>query len=376
MELPRLDQASHLSGKRVLVRVDFNVPVQNGFVTNDFRIKAALPTITFLKKAGAKIILISHREGREGHDFLPVSEALRKYVEHVYHSTTDFAVIADHASKMKRGDVVLLTNLRYWGGEEMCTEQFGLDLSKLADVYVNEAFASSHRRHASIVLLPKLLPSYIGFRFQEEIENLSKIFTPEQPFLFILGGAKFETKEPLIRKFLPKTSILFVCGALANDFLKVKGFETGRSFISKDISRITEDIYNDPKIVLPSDVMVETVEKTLVVKKVTEILKEDRVVDAGPETIQILKGYVDKAKYILWNGPLGIYEEGQVKQTEELAIVIAESRATSTVGGGDTTASIQRFSLEDSFDFLSTAGGAMLDFLVNETLPGIEAFQK
>jgi phosphoglycerate kinase len=373
MEIRNLQRAGNLKGKRVFVRVDFNLTIVNGKVTDDYRIVAALPTIDYLKKQGAKIILATHLQSKGGADMNIVSDALKKMVAHEYLAVTDLSLIYEHISKMQNGEVMLMANLRFWRGEEMKDEDFAADLSKLADVYVNEAFPVCHREHASIVLLPKLLPSYAGMRLVLEIENLSKAFSPQEPFLFILGGAKFATKEPLISKFLAKATNIFIGGALANDFFAQQGYEVGVSLVANPPIIIPQEIFGNPKLILPIDVTVQLPDKTLVIKKPKEISKEDRIVDAGPETVAKLREFVENAKLILWNGPLGIYEEGIVKQTEELALSVAESQAVSMVGGGDTVASIKRLQLETSFDFLSTGGGAMLEFLLKETLPGIDA---
>lgn len=375
MAISRLVDNSQLEGKRVFVRVDFNVPIANGKVANDFRIRAVKPTIDFLKKAGAKVILGSHLETKEGSDMTVVSNALKNIVEHVFVSSTDLVVINEHIERMRPGDVTLLQNLRFWRGEEMAEEHFATDFSRLADLYVNEAFSVSHRKHASIILFPKFLPSCAGIRFLEEMENLSRAFAPEQPFLFILGGAKFETKEPLVRKFLDTATNIFIGGALANDFFLALGYEVGRSLISNPPLQIPEDILRSLKVILPIDVTVETSNKQLLVKKPNEVATDEKIVDVGPDTIELLRHRAEEAKLIVWNGPLGIYEQGIVKETEELAIAVAESRGVSIVGGGDTIAAISRLSLETAFDFVSTGGGAMLEFLNKETLPGIEALQ-
>ncbi len=376
MDIPRIDSVRDFTGKRVLVRVDFNVPIENGVVLNQFRIKAALPTIKLLQQGGAKVILISHMAGRQARDLKPVSDALGLHMPHSYVPGTDPVVIREHISLMENGDVCLLANLRFWHGEEANEAQFAIDFSRLADLYVNEAFSASHREHASIVRIPALLPSYAGLNFMKEIENLSKVFDPPQPFLVIFGGAKFETKLPLIDKFLSTASGVFVGGALANDVFAARGFTVGRSLLSHPRVEIPQNILTNEKILLPVDVVVETENRERVVKKPEEVATGDRMIDAGPQSVVMLKEYCEKAKLILWNGPLGVYEEGAVKQTEELAIVVAESQGTSIVGGGDSVAAISRLELESAFDFVSTGGGAMLDFLIKETSPGIEALKK
>lgn len=376
MDVPKIEDVKDLSGKRVLVRVDFNVPVEMGRVVNDFRIKAVLPTITFLTKAGAKVVLISHFSGKEANSLKPVSDHLKKILPHTYIASTDPVVIGEAVIGMNNGEVVLLPNLRFWAGEEMCEEHFAHDFSTLADIYVNEAFSVSHRNHASIVLLPTFLPSYAGIHFIKEIENLSRAFKPDEPFLFILGGAKFSTKQPLVNKFLLTATKVFIGGALANDFFAERGYEVGTSLLSNPRITIPKEILGNEKLMLPIDVTVRKPDKTLEIKRPDQVLPEEKIVDVGDATLSLLRGECEKSKFILWNGPLGIYEEGVVKQTEELAIAAAESLGTSIIGGGDTVAAITRLQLESAFDFVSTGGGAMLEFLVKETLPGIEVLKK
>ncbi len=370
-----LNDSVDVRGKRVFVRVDFNAPIQQKEVQNGFRIFAALKTITWLKERGAKIILGSHVEGAEGGDIAPISLFLKKHVSHVCVPSTDLVVISEHIAKMNEGDVMLLSNLRFWRGEEAEEERFAKNMTALADIYVNEAFSVSHRSHASITLFPKFLPSFAGFNFTKEIQELSRAFQPVQPFLFILGGAKFETKEPLISKFLNSAATVFIGGALANDFYRARGLTVGVSRLSEPLPEIPEGVLNSSRLLLPIDVTVKAADGTVSIKKPEEVSALEKIVDAGPETLQMLKSLVEKAKLILWNGPLGIYEEGFTALTEELAIAIAESEALSIVGGGDTVAAISRLQLENTFDFVSTGGGAMLEFLQRETLPGIEALQ-
>ena len=247
-------------------------------------------------------------------------------------------------------------------------------------MYVNDAFSVSHRAHASIVGVPQLLPHFAGFQLALEVENLSKAFNPSHPFLFILGGAKFDTKLPLVEKFLEKADGIFIGGALANDFFKAKGYEVGRSTISTATIDF-DGLLLDKKILLPTDVIVESggSQKASLPEKVSS---DERILDAGPETLAELKDKIDAAKFILWNGPLGNYENGYKEPTHELARMIAHATKNgveSVIGGGDTLAAIAELkqsggeSLEDAFTFVSTGGGAMLDFLAQGSLVGIDA---
>ncbi len=322
--------AEGLEDKRVLVRVDWNVPIVGGKVADDFRIRESLPTLEYLQQRGAQVIIATHLDP----DSASI-EPLRPYVP--------------------KG-VELLENLRNNPGEKGNDHTFAEMLASKADIYVNEAFSASHREHASIISVPKLLPSYAGIRFMQEVENLSRFFHPEHPFLFILGGAKFETKLPLLKKFSSLADTIFVGGALAHNFFRGEGIEIGHSLVSSgDFD--TKTLLDTGKIVLPID----------------PVWHEDRIVDAGPKTFEDLKKRISGAKLILWNGPLGLYEEGFKTGTLELARMIADSGKTSVIGGADTLAATKELGIQDKFTFVSSAGGAMLDFLAHETLPGIEA---
>lgn len=366
-----------LKGKRVIVRVDFNVPVEGGKVVDDFRIKKALPTINFLTKKGAKVILISHL-GKDGDSLEPVYKVLKKFIK------VDFVqeVIGVNATKavgeMNNGDVLLLENLRKEKGEQEKNKVFAVELSKFGDIYVNDAFPVSHREDTSIVLLPKILPAYAGLQMEEEVKHLSLVLkTPNNknrhPFLFILGGSKFSTKMPLIKKYLKLADCVFIGGALADDFLKAKGYEVGKSLVDSENYGI-ENIIKNKKIILPTDVVV-SVDGKLVNKKANEVSRSETILDIGAQSIKDLEIYIKKSKLILWNGPLGKYEEGGAVATKKLLKAVAGSRAISIIGGGDTASVISEMGIEKYFTFVSTGGGATLDFLANGTLPGIKALR-
>lgn len=364
-----LKDIGNVDGKIALVRVDFNVPVEDGIVQDDFRIKSALPTIDFLKKAGAKVCLIAHSEANvegERSSLKPAFGILNNIIDCVFANTLNEA-----KTFLETNDVVLVENLRTNPGEKTNDELFAKELADLADFYVNEAFSVCHREHASIVSVPKFLPSYAGLQLEKEIYELSKAFKPAHPFVFILGGAKFETKLPLINKFLEKADVLCVGGALSSDILKAQGKNVGKSKVSKvevDLSAVIAS----KKLLEVIDVVVEN-NGNVETKKVDEISDEDNIMDAGVETIKIWEEKIRDGAFILWNGPLGNFELGFDKGTLALASAIASSDAESIVGGGDTLSAIKKLNLESAFSFISTGGGATLDFLANETLPGIEA---
>ncbi len=258
-------------------------------------------------------------------------------------------------------------------GEKENDPVFAKELASLGDIYVNDAFSVSHRKHASVVGVPACLPHFAGIQFEKEYRKLSEAFSPAHPFVFILGGAKFDTKLPLVTKFIEKADTVFVGGALSNDIFKQHGLEIGLSMISSapvDLSLVVAS----PKLRIPSDVRVNT--PVALPKQLGEVLVTDKILDAGPQTISDLKKVLSGAKFVLWNGPLGDYEKGFSQSTIELANAIIESGAYSVVGGGDTLAVLGKANLLNQFSFVSTAGGAMLDFLGSGTLPGIEMLSK
>ncbi|MCX6752670.1 MAG: phosphoglycerate kinase [Candidatus Nomurabacteria bacterium] len=349
-------EIKNIKGKTALLRVDFNVPIKNGEVEDDFRIRAALPTIKFLIKKGAKVVLITHL-GKDGTESLyPV---IKRFFE---------------ISKIALEKVTFFDNVRKFLGEMENDQAFAKKLSAMGDIYVNDAFSVSHREHASVVSLPKYLPSYAGFQLEEEVKNLSHAFkNPKHPFLFILGGAKFSTKMPLIKKYLELADQVFIGGALANDFLKAKGYEVGQSLVDDTnygISRILEN----EKLILPVDVIVKSQDK-LINKKANEVGKDEIILDIGKETVENLAPLIKKAKLILWNGPLGKCEDGGEKSTEEILKLVSVSKAESIIGGGDTVALVSDMKMEKEFSFVSTGGGATLEFLANGTLLGIKALE-
>jgi phosphoglycerate kinase len=332
-----LKTLKNLKGKTALVRVDFNVPIRGGKILDDFRIKKALPTIKFLQKKGAKIILISHLGKESGQTLKPVI----KYLD-----------------KLKLKNVVLMENLRLNKGEENNSSVFAKQLSRLGDIYVNDAFPVCHREHASIVGVPKYLPSYAGFQLENEVKNLKMAEHPTHPFLFILGGAKFETKIPLIKKFLNKADGVFIGGALMNNFFKEKGIDVGKSLIDNKKFGLKK-LMNNKKLILPIDV----------------VIKNQSFVDIGEKTTDLLIGLIKRSKFVLMNGPMGNYEKGFGKATEKILKAMAQSKAKVIIGGGDTVALVSKLKLEKKFFFVSSGGGATLEFLSKGTLPGIKALR-
>jgi phosphoglycerate kinase len=371
--LPILPDEQHLKGRRVLLRLDLNVPVAGGAVVNDFRILKALPTIDRLRLAGAKTIILSHI-GRDPEASLePVWKELNRHSPVRFIEDIFAPDAANAVAGMQEGEVLLFENLRRWPGEKENDSAFSAHLASFGDMYVNDAFAVSHRSDASVAGLPALLPSFAGPWFMEEVKHLGMALDPPHPFLFVLGGAKFETKIPLLKKFLDIADHVFVAGALMNDFFKAKGYEIGQSVVSGEEYGLSA-IMNHTALMLPHDVTAEAPEGSMV-KAADAIAPGERIVDVGPESLRSLEELANRAKFILWNAPLGDYEHGYRQSSESLARTMAAGDAATVVGGGDTLAVIGNLGLDDRFTFISTAGGAMLEFLHTGTLPGIEALR-
>ena len=366
----------NVQGKRVLVRSELNVPIENGVVADAFRIEMALGTLEELSARGAKVIVVAHL-GRNPEDSLaPVYEVLRtkvpraKFVPALVGEDAD-AAVAD----LRDGDILLLENVRSHAGEEKNDPEFAAALARHADYYVNDAFGATHRAHASIVGVPSHIPGCAGLLLEKELQELSKGLTPESPSLFILGGAKFDTKEPLLEAALPRYDRILIGGALANDFLKAEGFAVGKSLVSEHGTEKVSELLASGKIIAPVDVVVETPDGVHT-KAASHVGPDDKIVDIGPETVTELGVRITHAKDILWNGPLGLYEGGYMESTKSVAQLVADAPAHSIVGGGDTVAAIRELGLQDQFGFLSTGGGAMLDYLVDGKLPGVDALME
>ncbi|MFA5987419.1 MAG: phosphoglycerate kinase [Candidatus Paceibacterota bacterium] len=359
-----IKNAGDIKGKTVLLRIDTNVPLCGGKVVDDYRLKRVAPTLEFLKKAGASTIILGHHGGNDNKQSLfPVAK---------YLGVKLLPLNINEKPKLKSGEVVMLENLRLDPGEMANYKSFAKKLAGFGDVYVNDAFAESHRPVASIVGLPNFLPSYFGFLFADEVENLSKAFNAPHPFILILGGAKFSTKVPLVKKLLKVADKIFIGGALSNTFFKNAGYEIGLSrFDEKPLD--TETLRKNPKIFLPEDAIVTDAKGKRAVRSINSILPTDSMMDNGQNFLKEIELALNGSKFVLWNGPLGIFEKGFTENTEELARAIVASGAQTIVGGGDTLASIKKCDLMDKFSFVSTGGGAMLEFLAEGTLAGIKA---
>ena len=376
MSVPTFDFSQDLKDDYVIVRAPLNVPVADCRVTNAFRIENVLPTLETLAKKGARVVVIAHI-GREKTETLrPVWEEMKTLTNvPVYFCEQTVGKTASHAvDALKNGEILILENVRQNVGETKNDDAFADALADYGDMYINDAFSASHRAHASIVGIPKHIPGFIGPLFEREMKGINPAREPSSPAVAIIGGAKFVTKEPLLHHLVQKYDAVFIGGALVNDFYKVQGYEVGCSLVS-DVAEAKEDIrtlLQNSKVYVPEHVTVLREGETLNVH-ISEVEPEDYIYDIAKESIDAFLPHIEKAKFILWNGPMGNFEKGFTVGTEYLAQKIADANGTSVVGGGDTLAAIEKLGLESGITHISTSGGAMLQYIVDGTLPGIDA---
>lgn len=382
-----------IKNKRVLIRVDFNVPLDDKLnITDDTRIKAALPTIKYAIESQAKVILMSHLGRPDGKALekarlKPAAKRLSELLEKNVTVLNDCVgeEVKKTVSAMKPGDVALLENLRFHAEEEKNDPNFAKELASLGDVFVNDAFGTAHRAHASTEGVTKYLPSVAGFLIEKEITYLGKALqSPAKPFVSILGGAKVSDKIGIVENLMDKVDALVIGGAMAYTFLKVQGFNTGNSKLEKEKLGLAKEILEKAKakkiaIVLPQD---HTIADKFDAAAQTKVTTDANIpegwmgLDIGPKTIKNFKEVLSKAKTIVWNGPLGVCEMKPFeKGSKEIANFIANLSATTIIGGGDTAAAIAQFGLENKMSHISTGGGASLEFLEGKALPGIVALK-
>ncbi len=387
----------NVKSKRVLARCDFNVPLnKKGVIEDDFRVKQAIPTIKYLIQHKARVILISHlgepdqnetslKTGKsQKYTLRPIAKKLEELLSEKIKFLDDCVgkKVEKEIKKMKEGEVLLLENLRFHKEEKENKEEFAESLAGLADVYVNDAFGSSHRAHASIVGVPKYLPCAAGLLLEKEVKVLSRVSEkPERPLVVIIGGAKILNKIKVVKYFLKKADHALIGGKIANAILTVKGICPGRAWPSEEfVSDIEKINLTSTKLHLPVDAIISP-DKTgnIYIRKAAlgKIRKDEFILDIGPETIKMFSKIIELASTIIWSGPLGFFEEPLFENGTKLVAeaVIRNSRAFKIAGGGDTIFALAKFHLRERFDHISTGGGAMLNFLSGEKLPGIEALK-
>ncbi len=387
---------AELKGKRALVRVDFNVPMENGKVADDTRLRAALPTIHFLSSRGAKVILIAHFDRPKGKrvaemSLKPIVEPLSKLLEQPVTFADD--CIGPEARKavnsLEPGGVALLENLRFHAGEEANEREFIDALASNGDLFVNDAFSAAHRAHASTEGLAKRLPAYPGLSMQLELEALdSALGHPERPVIGIVGGSKVSTKLDLLKNLVTRLDKLAIGGGMANTFLYAQGHDVGASYCEKDLAETAREIVrlagrNKCKLFLPLDIVVADRLGPGVASRVRglgEVDDDERILDAGPETIARLKRAMENSKTLVWNGPLGVFETppfdaGTNEAARHAGKLALEDKLVAVAGGGDTVAALHHAGVASQFTFVSTAGGAFLEWMEGKDLPGVSVLK-
>ena len=385
-------QDAEVAGKRVLVRVDFNVPMKDGAVSDDTRLQAALPTIEYLQERGAKTILLAHFGRPKGQRVdqmslepvgQPLADLLGSEVCFVDDTVGDDALSA--IADLDNGDVLLLQNTRYEPGEEKNDADFAQALADLGDIYVNDAFSAAHRAHGTTDGVARILPAYAGLAMQREIDHLvAALEKPERPVIALVGGAKVSTKIDLLQNLVKKVDILFVGGGMANTLLFAQGVEVGKSLCEKDLVDTARMILANAeesgcKIMLPSDVVLAkefAPNPETRLAAVSDVQGDEMILDCGPATVTALSLAMDGAKTLIWNGPLGAFETppfhaATVAAANQAAKLAREDGLVAVAGGGDTVAALNQAGVADDFTFISTAGGAFLEWMEGKQLPGV-----
>ncbi len=403
MEIRSIKELKNLAGKRVLVRADFNVPLKGKKIEDDFKIYKSLATIKFLLKAGAKIILVSHL-GRPGGgekklSLKPIAAHLQKllnknikYYNIKILNINYFDNVKENIKNLKNGEVALLDNIRFFAGEEKNDRTLAKKLAGLADIFVLDGFAVAHRDSASVTGVAKYLPAYAGLLFAQEIEILSGILEkPKHPMVVILGGAKVETKIPVLKNLLSKADHILIGGGIFNTYLFAKGYNVGKSLIGKEYKKEILKYCSNKKIVLPVDFVVgkENGKEARVIEMKGEggkekwggvIKKDEAIYDVGPRTVQLYSKYIKKAQTLIWNGAVGMFETHPYEygsfSLAHLFAARSKSKAFGVGGGGETVEILKKLKLMQDVDLVSTGGGAMLEYLGGKKLPGLKAFEK
>ena len=387
-----IDDNVDLNQKKIILRLDLNVPLTNGNITDTTRIDKIIPTINFLLKNNSKIIIISHVGRPKGKilnelSLKPICDDIKKKIN------TNIKLVTKNINEIKASDlfnnpnekVLMLENIRFYKEEEENDTNFAKLISSLGDIYVNEAFSCSHRTHSSIHKIPKFLPSYSGLQLNTEINALKKLTSKiERPITCIIGGSKISTKIDIIKNLICKFDNIVIVGGMANNILEYKGLQIGNSLKEENCKKIVEEIFSISekqkcKIIYPQDVLVgKNLEDVSKIKLSTDIKKDDMILDIGPETIKIIKNIIKISNTVFWNGPAGYFENsnfahGSYEIAKEIAENTKNGKIYSVIGGGDTVSVIKKINLFNSYNFVSTAGGAFLEYLEGKDLPGIKA---
>jgi phosphoglycerate kinase len=384
-----------LKGKRVLVRVDLNVPVENGVVTDATRIERVAPALTELADKGAKVILLSHFGRPKGRDTKNSLKPVAAEVAHIVKRPVKFVddCVGEKAEQAiaaaRNGDILCLENTRFHAGEEKNDPEFVAQLARLGDIWVNDAFSAAHRAHASTEGLGHRLPAYAGRAMQAELEALGKALEhPERPVVAIVGGAKISTKLDLLSNLLAKVDVLVICGAMANTFLLAQGKQVGKSLVERDLLDTARKIMDEAKakgreIVLPVDAVVAEKFEANAPSKVVSVdavPEGAMILDIGPKSVEQVVSVLARAKTLVWNGPFGAFEmepfdAGTVSVAEAAAELTQAGKLVTVAGGGDTVAALNVAGVSDRFTYISTAGGAFLEWLEGKALPGVEVLR-
>jgi len=386
------DQNLILKGKKVLLRVDLNVPMKNGAITETSRIEKILPTIKLLIEKEAKVIILSHigrPKGQivNGMSLEPISKKLSQYlnIEVLFNKNKINENTIFEINKISNGSIMMLENIRFHEGEETNNDEFSKRISTLGDIYINDAFSSSHRAHASIEGITKYLPSYFGLQITEEINALKRITSEiKKPITLIIGGSKISTKIKIIKNLIKRFDNIIIVGGMANTMLSHTGYKIGKSIYELSCGDLIREILENSKsyncqVNCPMDVVVsKTMDGIGKIKDINNVKEDEMILDIGPKTIDSIKETIDNSNTVLWNGPAGYFENPNFENgTKKILEIITEktvkNKIFSVAGGGETVAAINKFKKSDSFTFVSTAGGAFLEYLEGKTLPGIKA---
>ena len=394
VKINKLDENLNIEGKKVLLRVDFNVPINDGTITEDSRIEKALPTIKFLINKKAKIIIIAHLGRPKGKivpelTLKPIAKKLSNYLNQdvVFLNESIGSLVIQNSKKIPNGKIMLLENIRFHKEEESNSVSFAKELSKIGDIYINEAFPCSHRAHASVCEITKHIDSFAGKQLLEEISAIKMLTdNAKNPTTCIVGGSKISTKSGILINLVRKMQNIVIVGAMANTFLKYNGYNIGQSIFEKNQESLIENIIQESKknncnLVLPEDVITSRNHNSKgILKNLDQTNNNDLILDIGEKTLQNIFKVIDKSKTVLWNGPAGYFEIdefsiGSKKIANKISDNTKAKSLISIAGGGDTVAAINKFKCSDGFTYLSTAGGAFLELLEGKMLPGIKALE-